>query len=211
MMMFKNKSCALLTKLLTVSAASLIAACASTSQVSSRYLDAEIPAAQQILLVARAAENNMRIEWERVCLAQLKATKINLTPSYIALANWSEGTNEALLDWAAEQTIASEILIFEISGLLIAPPQIPPNNEVSVKRYHPEEPIGEPTWTFSFGAKDQKQTPPERYFTEVRLLTAEGQTRWEGLITSHEANDLSAIARSQCKSMVSTLKELNTQ
>lgn len=197
--------CALLCSLV------LLSGCASTSDISTRYFDEDIPSAQQILLVARSAENKTRAQWEKICLSELSETDKPIVASYQVMPNLSEGYNQALTGWASQQTLLTDVLIFEISGLLLAPPQIPPGNEVSVERYNPEQPIGEPTWKISFGKKETQPTPPDRTITEVRVLTSKGKTRWEGLVTSHEANDITAIARSQCKALAPMLKRISSE
>lgn len=197
--------CALLCSLV------LLSGCASTSDISTRYFDEDIPSAQQILLVARSAENKTRMQWEKICLSELSETGKPIVASHQVMSNLSDGYNQALTGWASQQTLLTDVLIFEISGLLLAPPQIPPGNEVSVERYSPEQPIGESTWKFSFGQQENQTIPPERIITETRLLTSEGKTRWEGLVTSHEANDMAAIARSQCKALAPMLKRITSE
>lgn len=185
-------------------------ACARTSQVSTRFMgDSPAAPATRLLLVARMPETEQRREWEQACLKRLNhGDALLVTASSSALPNWYEGGNDQLLAWAREHGNAT-VLVFELTGLLLAPFSMPPGNVVSSERFPNEDPIGDPTWTINLGRSEEKPPElPETIETDVRLIAANGDVLWEGLTYTHEANDLAAIARSQCAAVQDTLSGL---
>lgn len=201
----------MLPRLVALACCLSLMACARTSQVSTRFMgatEAEPPAA--LLLVARMPETEQRRRWEQACMTQLYGGEaLTLIASTEALPNWYEGGNEQLLAWARDKGNAVNVLVFELTGLLLAPFSMPPGNVVSSERFPNEDPIGDPTWAINLGRSPEKPPElPETIETEVRLISGAGDVLWEGLVYTHEANDLAAIGRSQCAAVQETLEGL---
>lgn len=65
-----------------------------------------------------------------------------------------------------------------------------------------EDDIGGSTWSFFIGRKEKEAAmPPLIHDIEFQMLTPEGKTLWNSVALTHEANDLEAIARSQCRAL----------
>lgn len=180
----------------------LLSGCASTTDFETRYItDTPVAPATSVLLVGRTPETNDRENWENACAGVLDNRKFELIRSNAALPLWYEAGNDHLLNWASDNDIDA-IVIAELTGLLLAPPQIPPNTFMQNERGIGEDNIGASTWSFFIGRKE-KQTPmpPETHEVEFQMITAEGKTLWNAVALSHEANDLEAIAKSQCRAL----------
>lgn len=185
-----------------------LVSCARTSQVSTRYAGVQPdPLPSQLLLVARMPESKQRQQWEQACLPHFqRSDSLSVTASADALPNWYEGGNARLLDWAQRHGTDTAILVFELTDLLLAPFSMPPGNVVSSERFRNENPMGEPTWQINLGGGENRPPDvPETRETEVRLIASNGDVRWEGVVLTREANDLAAIARSQCRAVQDTL------
>lgn len=183
--------------------------CATTTQLTTRYLtDTPVEPAARILLVARTPETDMRIDWENTCAEKLSTPGLEVVRSHKALPLWYEAGNELLQRWAAEHQLDA-ILIAELTGLLLAPPQVPAQNYAQQERSIGEDNIGAATWSFFLGRKEKElPPPPEVHQIEFQLIQPDGKTLWNGIGHTHEANDLDAIARSQCKALEMNLRGL---
>ena len=201
----------MLQRLVILVACLTLAACARTSQVTTRFMGA-MPATppSHLLLVARMPERDQRQRWEQACLTRFhKRERAAVTASSDALPGWYEGGNDQLLNWAGNRSPDSAVLIFELTDLLLAPFSMPPGNVVSSERFRQEDPLGEPTWRINLGgAEDIPADLQEVHETEVRLITGAGDVLWEGVVQTREANELAAIARSQCSAVLDRLSEL---
>lgn len=180
----------------------LLSACASTTDFNTRYItDTPVAPATTVLLVGRTPETNDREKWENACASVLDNRKLELIRSNTALPLWYEAGNEHLLNWATEHNVDA-IIIAELTGLLLAPPQIPPNNFMQNERAIGEDDIGASTWSFFIGRKERKPSmPPEIHDIEFQMITPAGKTLWNSVALTHEANDLEAIAKSQCRAL----------
>jgi hypothetical protein len=180
------------------------AACAPTSSLQTRYLADNAPRADGLLLVARMPDPAQRRQWERACIDALAVPGLRIVSSHMVMPGWYEAGNDALLAQARQSGLAA-VLVAELSGLLLSPMQLPPRNQVSEERFSGPHESQPPRWQIWFGADTPEQPTPHRQ-TDVRLIAASGQTRWEGELTTHEANDLGAIANSQCRALLKTLQ-----
>lgn len=196
---------------ITVLAASalLMSACASTTDFNTRYItDTPVKPAHTVLLVGRTPESNDREKWENACADVLDNRKIELIRSNTALPLWYEAGNDHLLNWASRNNVDA-IIIGELTGLLLAPPQIPANNFMQSERAIGEDNIGASTWSFFIGRKEKEiPMPPDIHEVEFQMITTEGKMLWNSMALTHEANDLAAIARSQCRALKHDLNGL---
>lgn len=186
-----------------------ILGCASTTELTTRYLtDTPVEPAKRLLLVARTPETEVRERWEKTCSQIIDSSKLELIPSYTALPLWYEAGNEHILSWAKAHNVDA-ILIAELTGLLLAPPQIPPQNFMQSERGMGEDTIGDATWSFFIGRKEKDAPlPSEIHEVEFQLITADEATLWNGIAATHEANELEAITTSQCKALKRNLDGL---
>lgn len=185
----------------------LATACAPTSTTYTRYLDSAAATSSAVLLAARMPDINQRRIWEQACVETLGTDGLRIATSHTLMPGWYEGDNDALLAKARRSGLDA-ILVAELSGLLLAPMQLPPRNQVSEERFTGPFESQPPRWQIQFGSDDQPP-PPEQRLATLRLIAANGETRWEGELATHEANDLEAIARSQCRALGKELRRLN--
>lgn len=180
----------------------LLSACASTTDFNTRYItDTPVPPATSVLLVGRTPETADREHWENACASVLDSRKLTLIRSNTTLPLWYEAGNDHLLKWATENNVDA-IIIAELTGLLLAPPQIPPQNFMQSERAIGEDDIGSSTWNLFLGRKEkQRPVPPETHEIEFQLIAKNGNTLWNGVAFTHEANDIKAIAKSQCRAL----------
>lgn len=187
----------------------LVQGCASTTEINTRYLtDTAVAPAPSVLLVGRTPETDMRARWENACAEVLEGRRLTVIRSHEALPLWYEAGNDRLLNWAREHNVDS-LLIAEITGLLLAPQQLPTQSYMQSERNVGAPPVGTPTWSFWFGGGNKStQAPTEIHEIEFQLLDRDGKTRWNGVGFTHEANELEAIARSQCQALQKSLTGL---
>ncbi|MCH8543179.1 MAG: hypothetical protein LAT61_06395 [Alcanivorax sp.] len=196
-------SCSLLLAML------LTVGCASTSQVITHYPESgyvgEI-AGQHILLAGRTPEGSVRTEWENACAQVLQNAGLQVTRSHQAMPQWYEPGNEALKRWAANND-ADAILVAELTGLLLAPFQQAREyrlNPDAGMAYDPvREEVGIITPIRDF--REMRDNPELDQSIEVTLFTGSGDALWRGEVDTREANNIKAIARSQCKALVKLL------
>ena len=182
----------------------MLQACASTSSVSSRFQADTAVAAASMMIAARTPEQALRKRYELAC-HQAWAGKAASQPSHQVIANWYEAGYQQLLE--AMDTEA--VLVIDITPVLIAPMQMPPANEISDARFGADAGPTYNTWQIG-GNKEPSAAGPDKIIeVEARLIGADGQVRWEGLVRTHEANDLQAIARSQCQALGEYLRKMD--
>lgn len=190
----------------------LLGGCAATTDMTLRYLaDSPVTAVRTMLLVGRTPEFDDRERWENACAKELRQRKLTLITSNTSLPLWHEAGNDHLLTWARENQVDA-VLIAELTGLLLAPVQIPPQNFMQSERAIGEGSISPSTWDFSISRNsiDRKEkptsAPSEIHEVEFQLISPSGKTLWNGIGLTHEANDLEAIAKSQCRALKRNLK-----
>lgn len=188
----------------------LLTACASTTEVSTRYLAEDQPAAaRHLLVVARTPEKEFRKEWEDRCAEVIAGDGLKVTRSYRALPLWYEPGTQRLEEWARNHG-ADAILVGELTRLVLPKPDLDHPELLNTGRGELEDPIGEPEWSFFIGRKEKKEDSWPIY-QEIffQLIDADGRGLWSGNTLTHEANALDAIAASQCKALRKSLSSLN--
>lgn len=187
----------------------VLGGCASTTKLTTRYLtDTPVDASTRLLLVARTPETKTRETWENTCADVLDIPSLSVQTSHRAMPLWYDAGNDHLLDWATKHG-HDAILIAEITGMLLALPQVPAQNYMQQERSIGEDDIGSATWSFFLGRKEKETPPPpEVHEVEFQLVSPQGKMLWNGVGFTHEANELEAIARSQCKALKKNLQGL---
>lgn len=199
------------TRLLTIttllSSLLLLGGCASTTTVVTRHSSdtAEAPLSK-LLLVGRVDDVEMRKPWEQACAKQLQHDGLKIQSSHKI---WPQSLpeQEEFMQEATSQGFDS-LLIAEISSLQLLPLQLPPDNVVSAER-RPSSDAGTRTPSFQIhvAGAEQSEVVAQIQDIEFHLLRTDGQTLWNGLLRTDEANQVEAIARSQCKQLNKTLKK----
>lgn len=182
---------------LALSCVALLSACANTTDLDVRYQKAA-PQFEHLLLVAKTPDASWRAQWESACQTMFRSlstdTSTQLDPAW-------DGTST----FTSRQPLPSTTLIVDITPLLLAPPQMPGMMDVDGQMLLTdpnEDSIGIPTWNFFIGRKAKKlPEPPLLHSLEAQLLDQNGGLLWDGVMTTHEANDLKAIAKSQCRAL----------
>lgn len=189
-------------RLLLVLVPVLMTGCASTTQVSTRYLaNGAGPQLHHLLVVGRTPEQNLRRLWEDACAGQLKSPALKVTRSHKVLPHWYAPNDDALETWA-QQNGADGILIVELTQLRLPSPQMPQADELNEQPGPTEDRIGRPQWSIFFGRHEKNPPPPPTYQNlDMTLYSADGDSLWSGVGRTHEANDVAAIGASQCKAV----------
>lgn len=198
----------------------LLSACAQTTQIEPRYLAPKLAPdtarrttdINRLLIAARTPDATYRSNWEAACGRVFSKTGMNVSLSYKALPDWNDLHIEELSDWALAHRVDA-ILMVDITTLLLAPPQPPSgisNDTFGISQNGPnEDDIGKPDWSFFIGRKEKRKAqPPRLHSSEAQLLSPSGKMLWDGLMTTHEANDLAAIASSQCEAIKQRLTKI---
>lgn len=196
---------AILTAVLTL----WLAGCASTSSVMTRYASADSATAlSHLLVVARTPEQPVRARWESVCRDTFTAG--TATASHDPLPGWFDSGHQQPLQWLAATHPHGAVLIVDLTALLLPPMQMPAHNEVSRERFPGDHTQQQDTFRIEFGSSGSKdaRAPEDTLTTEARLVLANGDIAWDAVISTREANDLAAIARSQCRALDKTLRRL---
>jgi hypothetical protein len=184
----------------------LLSACASTSTLVTRHLaDNNEAPVQNLLLVGRSPDAKTRQQWEKACASRLGGAGLRITGSDSLWSADLMPDTEALLAEAASRGFDA-VLIGEITPLLLAPLQMPPDNVVSEERRASSDASPRtPGFQITLGASDTSAPPPVDQDIEFQLQRPDGSLLWNGLVRTHEANQLEAIARSQCQRVRKTL------
>lgn len=180
--------------------AAALTACASTSSITSRYLAPSVAPSASITLAAQTPEQSIRERYETVCAGEL-GTKVTVIPAYTLLSSWAGASPEPLL--AVTDTPA--LLVIDLTSLLLPAMQMPPGNEVSDARLGSAAGPTYNTWELGSSRSQDSADVDQVIHVEARLISQSGTTLWEGIIHTHEANDLRAIAQSQCRALADTL------
>jgi len=185
----------------------LVAGCASTTDVTTRFTDDDThPPLGILLLVAHTPEGNIRETWELTCKDIFSSNSLTVLLSHQELPLWYEGGKESILNWAQENDV-ERILVVELTHLLIdaaAPPAA--GNQLNPM----DQSAGDvqPTWQVGIGGGLAKAEVPDALRQHgAELINAEGKPLWTGIATTHEASNAVAIAKSQCSALRRTLRE----
>lgn len=201
---------------ITTGALLLLGACAQTTQIEPRYLAPAtvLPTTgtKALLIAARTPDTIYRANWETACSQAFSGQTMAISLSHKVLPDWDDRRVKGLSDWALRHQVGA-ILVVDIAALLLAPPQPPSgisNDTFGISQNGPnEDDIGKPDWSFFIGRKEKRKAqPPRLHSSEAQLLSASGTLLWDGLMTTHEANDLGAIANSQCQAIKRRLTKL---
>ena len=185
----------------------LLTGCASTTEITTRFTSEETyPRQNQLLLVAHTPEGSVRETWELTCRDIFSSDSLTILLSHQELPLWYEGGKQRILDWAQE-TGVDRILVVELTHLLIdaaEPPQ--PVNQLNAMNQPPGSPP--PTWEVGIGGDLKKTDIPDALRQHgAELINAQGSPIWTGVATTHEANNMAVIAKSQCQALRKTLRE----
>lgn len=186
-----------------------LVACASTTEVSTRYrAETPPPEVDHLMVVARTPEKLFREQWEDSCADALDGLPLTLTRSYKVLPLWYAPGTARLEQWARANG-ADAILVGELTRLVLPRPDLDHPDVLNRNRGGLEDPIGEPQWSFFIGRKEKKKEPwPIYREIQFQLISAEGKSLWAGTTLTHEANAIDAIAHSQCRALGKTLTEM---
>lgn len=180
--------------------------CASTTEVTTRTVTDTPPApAETLLLVAQSPEGDTREIWELTCRPIFERAGLTVLLSHQEVPLWYERGRKALVEWAGDNPV-DRILLVDLTRLLMSDPHMrerqalnPINQDNEVR----------PTWRVGMDGGRIKDAPPadvEQAFP-ADLLTGDGANIWHGVARTHEANDQTAIAKSQCQALRDTLRQ----
>ncbi|PKM21411.1 MAG: hypothetical protein CVV10_09515, partial [Gammaproteobacteria bacterium HGW-Gammaproteobacteria-14] len=123
----------LLTALLTGTLL-FVTGCVNTSTLVTRHVaEPGEPAISNLLLVGRSPDLKTRRQWEVACASQLQLTDLNVALSHHLWSEEALPPHDSLMQ-QARQSGFKGVLIGEITALLLAPMQLPPENVVSQER-----------------------------------------------------------------------------
>ncbi|MCC1497679.1 hypothetical protein [Alcanivorax sp. 1008] len=183
------------------------AGCASTTTLVTRHSAESIEApVSKLLLIGRAADLDMRQQWEQACATQLKHNGLRLRSSH-SLWPGQLPESEALMQEALSQGFDG-VMIGEITSLLLLPLQMPAGNVVTDER-RPSSDASQrsPGFQITLTGKEPASDPVGPQDIEFQLQRPSGKVLWNGLLRTNEANQIEAIARSQCKRLHKTLSK----
>lgn len=186
----------------------ILSGCVNTSTLVTRHLaEPGEPAVTHLLLVGRSPDIKTRRQWESACASRLQHAGLNIALSHHL---WSEDVlppHDSLMQ-QAQQSGFDGVLIGEITALLLAPMQLPPENVVSQERRSSSDASPQAEgFQITLGGKERQTFELQDMDIEFQLLSAQGKMLWNGLLRTHEANQIEAIARSQCKRVREALIE----
>ena len=93
----------------------LVAGCASTTQVTTRFTaEGSHPAQETLLLVAHTPEGGTRETWELTCKEIFSSSSLTILLSHQELPLWYEGGKNRILDWAQSNDV-HRILVVELT------------------------------------------------------------------------------------------------
>ncbi len=184
----------------------LLTGCASTTEVTTRTVtDTPPPAAETLLLVARSPESDTRETWELTCRPIFERAGLTVLLSHQEVPLWYEQGRKALTRWAAGHQV-DRVLMVDLTRLLMSAPHMRERQELNPINQDNEV---RPTWRVGLDGERIKEAPPadvEQHFP-ADLLTGDGTSLWHGVALTHEANDQTAIAKSQCLALRDTLRQ----
>lgn len=179
--------------------------CASTTEVTTRTVtETPPPPPETLLLVARSPEGDTRETWELTCRPIFERAGLTVLLSHQEVPLWYERGRKALVEWTADHPV-DRILMVDLTRLLMSAPHLRDRQELNpINQEHEVR----PTWRVGLDGERIKDTPPadvEQTFP-ADLLSGDGDSLWHGVARTHEANDQTAIAKSQCLALRDTLR-----
>ena len=182
----------------------LISACASTTQIDSRYQQTpSLIAGQSLLLAARTPEADIRRQWETLCADKLARQGFSTTVSHRQLPDWQDADIGALVNWS-QQHDHDLILVAELTGLLLKAADTLGEPAVGEGR----QDVSGQIITLDKDYQRERKAEPISQDVELALHRADGKPLWTGVARTREANEIRAIARSQCRALADHLKTL---
>lgn len=181
----------------------LLGGCASTTEVITRSTTVQPTGpAHHLLLVAQTPEDDLRETWEITCRPIFERRGLTVSLSHQEIPLWQNKGHQALTDWA-QQHGADRILLVNLTRLLLQKPNMPERRELNPLNQDTQV---DPSIRVGIGGDYKKPEPPPKEQTyPVDLLNADGGNLWHGLARTHEANQTTAIAKSQCTALRDTL------
>lgn len=177
----------------------LLLGCASTSDIVTRYGAGIVPG-ERLLLATRSPEPALRRQWENACVPLLRKQGFDVVTSMDVLPAWFATGTDELEKWASANNVPG-ILVAELSALLPEPAHYNPAQGLSDNRSHQDVLVVVPAKEF----REARDAPQARQNIDIELLGADGRTRWRAELITHEANNIAAIARSQCATLAQAL------
>ena len=180
------------------------AGCASTSTLVTRHSagPGETPV-RNLLLVGYTPENRLRRDWELACASRFDSRQLAVTASHTLVPELPE--RDALLPLGNRRGFDA-VLTAEITALQLLPLQMPPENVVSEERRASSDGSPRaPGFELTLAGADKPIPEANEQEIELRLQRSNGDLLWSGLIHTREANQTSAIARSQCDRLAKAL------
>ncbi len=178
--------------------------CASTSTLVTRHVagPGETPV-RNLLLVGYSPDADLRRDWELGCAGRFDNNRLQITSSHTLIPELPE--RDALLQLANSRGFDA-VIVAEISALLLLPLQMPAENVVSQERRASSDASPRSTgFELTLAGVDKPVAEANEQDIELRLQRSNGDLLWSGLIHTREANQTSAIARSQCQRLAKAL------
>jgi hypothetical protein len=195
-------------RLITLTALlAFVAGCASTTTLVTRHSADTVEApVSKLLLIGRAADFDTRSQWEQACASRLKRDGLHIRSSHSLWPDPLPDT-ETLMQEAVSRGFDG-VLIGEITSLLLLPLQLPPENVVTEERRSSSDGSPRPQgFQITLAGAEPAAVEAEAQDIEFQLQRPDGKILWNGLLRTNEANQIEAIARSQCKRLGETLRK----
>jgi hypothetical protein len=177
--------------------------CASTSDIATRYGAISLEG-DTLLLATRSPDPQVRKRWENACEPAFRKQGYDVTQSFTVLPAWFATGTDELERWASANGIRN-ILVAELTGLLPAPPHYNPPEVLSGNNMHHDVQIMVPAREY----RETRDAAEADQNIEVNLLNNEGRILWRADVVTREANNIAAIARSQCEALAKSLRQNN--
>lgn len=194
---------------LAIFSALMIAGCTSTTRLSTHYINNDItPAGKRLLIAARSPEPGVYRQWETACGDVLGKAGFELQYSHRVLPDWTEKGQAALLNWATTNH-SDLILMVDLAALQLLPLQTDPDGmrTEGSRLSGPHDERGTQI-TLDKTYQEARKAGPVNQNIQPELLRADGKPLWSGIAETHEANEVSTIARSQCRALAKRFSRL---
>ncbi|MCK0536610.1 hypothetical protein [Alcanivorax quisquiliarum] len=177
----------------------LLQGCASTSDIVTRYGASTAPG-ERLLLATRSPEPALRRQWEDACAPLLRKQGFDVVTSMDVLPAWFATGTDELEKWASANGVPG-ILVAELSALLPEPAHYNPAQGLGDNRSHHDVQVVVPAKVF----REARDAPEANQNIDIELFDAAGRIQWRAELVTHEANNIPAIARSQCAALANVL------
>lgn len=187
--------------LLSALLVSLLAGCASTTEIRARNTEPPSLKPGTVLLAARSPDPAVRRQWEQACAPGLKRAGVTVMMAHQQLPGWYENDNDALQHWADGAGV-SQLLVADVTPLFTGPAQHPSDQPWGNHQGHLDDAAVMPS---AREYRALRNTPDTTVRTEVQLVM-DGKLAWVGDLYTDEANQIAAVARSQCRALGALLR-----